>query len=93
MYDGFTRWIQSPQTTADVRHLDKPELLAMHRAVRALNNLIKKVGLTHNEWMDLRRESFNSVRTYLGLLPLDMEVFHSKYFRILKGERVRFFGD
>jgi hypothetical protein len=92
-YDGFTRWIQSPQTAVDVRRLDKPELLAIDRAVNALNDLIKRVGLTHDEWMDLNQEVFNSVRTSLGLLPLDRDSFRSRYFRGLKGERVRFFGD
>jgi len=92
-YDGFTRWIQSPQTAVDVRRLDKPELSAIDRAVKALNDLIKKAGLTHDEWMDLNQEAFNSVRTSLGLVPLDRDVFRSQYSRGLNGERVRFFGD
>jgi hypothetical protein len=90
-YDGFTRWVQSPQTAVDVRRLDKPELSAIDRAVKALNDLIKKAGLTHDEWMDLNQEAFNSVRTYLGLVPLDRDVFRSRLFRGTSGERVRFF--
>lgn len=92
-YHGFTRWVQSPQTAVDVTRLDEPELLAIDRAINALNDLIKRVGLTPDEWMDLIQEAFNSVRTSLGLVPLDGDVFRSRYFRGLKGERVRFFGD
>ena len=92
-YDGWTQWVQSPQTAVDVVRLDKPELLAIDRAINALNDLIKRVGLTPDEWMDLNREAFNSVRTSLGLVPLDRDVFRSRYSHGLKGERVRFFGE
>jgi len=92
-YDGFTEWIQNPQTTIDVRCLDKPELSAVDHAVKALNDLIKKVGLTPDEWMDLNQGVFNSVRTSRGLVPLDRDVFCSRFFRGTTGERVRFFSD
>jgi hypothetical protein len=93
MYDGFMRWVQSPQTDVDVVRLDEPELLAIDRSINSLNNLIKRIGLTPDEWMDIVQEAFNSVRTSLGLVPLDRDVFRSRYFRGLEGERVRFFGD
>ena len=92
-YDGFTEWIQNPQTAIDVRRLDKPELSAIDRAVMALNDLVRKAGLTHDEWMDLNQEVFNSVRTSRGLVPLDRDVFRSRFFRGTSGEHVRFFGD
>ncbi|MCJ7791791.1 MAG: hypothetical protein MUP49_05240 [Dehalococcoidia bacterium] len=92
-YDEFTQWIQNPQTAVNVRRLDKPELSAIDRAVKALNDLIKRVGLTPDEWMDLNQQVFNSVRTSLGLVPLDRDVFCSRYFRGLSGERVHFFSD
>jgi len=92
-YNGFTRWVQSPQTAVNVTRLDKPERLAADRAIKALNDLIKRLGSTSDEWMDINQEAFNSVRTYLGLVPLDRDVFRSRYFLGLTGERVRFFGD
>jgi len=92
-YHGFTRWVQSPQTAIDVTRLDEPERLAADHAIKALNDLIKRVGLTSDEWMDINQEAFNSVRTYLGLVPLDRDVFRSRYFLGLTGERVRFFSD
>jgi len=92
-YNGFTRWVQSPQTAVDITRLDEPERLAADRAIKALNDLIKRVGLTSDEWIDINQEAFNSVRAYLGLVPLDRDVFRSRYFLGLTGERVRFFGD
>ncbi len=92
-YDGFTRWIQNPQTDFDVRRLDEPERLAIDRAIKAVNDLIKRLGLIPDEFLDIIQESMNSVRTYLGLAPLDKDGFRSRYFRGIEGERVRFFGD
>lgn len=92
-YQGFKRWVQSPETAVDVTRLDGPELAAIDRAVSALNDLIKRVGLTPDEWIEINREAFNSVRASVGFLPLDTDAFRSRYFRGLTGERVRFFAD
>lgn len=92
-YQGFTRWVRSPQTAVDVTRLDGPEFTAVGRAASALNDLIKRVALTTEEWIEVNREAFNSVRASVELPPLDREAFRSRYFRGLTGERVRFFAD
>lgn len=92
-YQGFTQWVQSPQTAVDVSRLDGPELAAIVRAVSALNDLIKRVGLMLDQWIKLNQEAFNSVRASVGLPPLDSDVFRSRYFGGLTGERARFFAD
>jgi hypothetical protein len=89
-YDGFIRWVQNPKMDIDITGLDKPELSAADRAINALNILIERLGLTPDEWMNINLGAFNSVRAYLGLAPLDKDVFRSRYFSGLKGERVRF---
>jgi hypothetical protein len=92
-YQRFTKWVQSPQTSLDTSSLDRAELVAMYSAASALNDLIRRVGLTPEEWMDINKEAFNSVRVSIGLSPLGRDVFRSLYFRNLKGEPVRFFAE
>ncbi|MSQ12191.1 MAG: hypothetical protein EXR48_05845 [Dehalococcoidia bacterium] len=90
-YEGFTSWVQNPALAVDTTRLDGPERVAISRAAQSLNDLIKKVGLTHDGWMEINRQVFNEVRAAAGLLPLDQENFRSKYSHLLSGGRVRFF--
>lgn len=93
-HEGFTSWIQDPTLDVETTRLDAPESAAVERALRSLNLLIKRVGLTTDDWMEINRGAFNDVRAADGLPPLDHEKFRSMYLDLLNGERVRFFvGD
>jgi hypothetical protein len=92
-YDGFTQWVQGSQTLANSTRLDEPETSAIDRAIKALNDLIKRVELTPDEWLDIVQEATNSVRASLGLAPLESDEFRSLYFRGLTGEQIRFFSE
>lgn len=93
-YIALTRWIRNPQEVTDTGPWDEKELSAVVRAVKALNDLIfKKLGLPLEEWLSINCDAFNSVRSYLGLPPLEKDIFCSRYFRGLAGETVRFFSE
>jgi hypothetical protein len=93
-YHGFQQWVSNPQYDIDTTGLDRDEDAACYHAVKALNELIfKKIRLTHDEWLDIVQESFNSVRASLKLIPLSKDVFRSQYMRLISGERIRFFKD
>ena len=93
-YHVFQQWVNNPQVDLDTMRLDRYELTAIDRALKALNELIfKKIRLTHDEWLDIVQEAFNSVRASLKLIPLSKDTFRSRYMRVISGEQVRFFKD
>ncbi len=93
-YQGFQQWVNNPQVDIDTVRLDRDELAATDRAIKALNELIfKKIRLTRDEWLDIVQEAFNSVRASLRLIPLSRDTFRSQYMRGISGEHVRFFND
>jgi hypothetical protein len=93
-YHGLQQWVNNPQVDIDTMRLDRDERAAIDRAVKALNELIfKKIRLTHDEWLDIVQEGFNSVRASLKLIPLSKDTFRSQYMRLISGERPRFFKD
>jgi hypothetical protein len=92
-YDSYSNWITNPQLDVDAKKLDNFELAALDRAVISLNCLIKKSGITNDEWLDIINDAFNSVRASIGLAPMNKNTFRSRYMRGLKGELIRFFSD
>lgn len=94
-YEGLASWVGCPALAVDTTRLDGPELAAIERAVRSLNNLIKKAGLRagleNDAWMEVNRQAFNEVRAAAGLPPLDALDFYSKYSEGVNGGRVRLF--
>jgi len=96
-YHVFQQWVSNTQVdldTLDTVRLDKYELAATDRALKALNDLIfRKIRLTQDEWFDIVQESFNSVRASLKLAPLTKKTFRSRFMQGLSGEQVRFFKD
>jgi hypothetical protein len=93
-YHVFQQWVNNPQVDIDTVRLDRYELAATDRALKALNDLIfRNIRLTRDEWLDIVQEAFNSVRASLKLVPLSKDTFRSQHMGLISGEQVRFFKD
>jgi hypothetical protein len=92
-HQGWAEWIKRPEKPVDVSKLDMAERSAINVAVIALNELIQKVGLTTEEWLDIATGATNTVRDSIGLRPLDTESFRSSFIRGINGEKVRYFSE
>jgi hypothetical protein len=89
----FTDWAYKGVSNFDVNKLDKNESEATKRAIFSLNELIKQIGLTSDEFLDIVQDSMNFVRISIELAPLSKDLFRSIYMRGLTGEIVRYFKD
>lgn len=87
------RWVANPNADVDPSRLDEAEKQSMSKSLPALNDLIRKHGLSNEDFLQINCEAFNSVREFVGLDPLPLVEFVSRYFAGMSGQRARFFTD
>jgi hypothetical protein len=88
-----TKWVANPSIDADMTRLDDAERNAMTSSLVALNKFIRKQGLSEDKFLNINCRAFNAVRQSIGLAPLSLPDFSSRYFSGISGMRVRFFTD
>ena len=93
-HEGFGAWVEDPTLDVEVTpsRLDAAEGEAITRAAASLNELISKVGLDTDEWLDVNCDAFNAVRASIGLPAMSSADFRNTYFGGLVGEPARFFS-
>lgn len=93
-YKSYSAWTKNPSLDIRPTLMDAVEDSALNKSLRTLNSVIEKVGMRVNEepWLEIVCKAFNSVRAYVGLLPLSGSDFRSRYFAGLVGT-TRFFRD
>lgn len=91
-YDGFSAWVEDQTLAVETSRLDAAEQQAMDQALGSLNELIRKVGVDRNAWLDLVCDAFNAVRESVGLLPMPAQEFRTIYLGGLAGKPARFFA-
>lgn len=87
------KWVANPNVDVDASRLDEVEKQSMSKSLPALNKLIMKHGLSNEDFLQINCEAFNSIREFVGLAPLPLVEFVSRYFAGMSGQRARFFTD
>ena len=91
-HEGFSAWADDPTLDVDMIRLDAPEFEAISRSAASLNELIAKIQLETNAWLDVNCDAFNAVRASIGLPPMSGADFRSTHLGGLAGEPARFFS-
>jgi hypothetical protein len=91
-YECFSAWIQDQTRSLDTTQVDETERQAMDRTCISLNELINKVGLDVDAWLDVVCDAHNAVRETIGISPMKAQEFREIYFSGLAGKPARFFA-
>ncbi len=90
--NGFTDFVNDGDVDTDMTQLDNAEVQFMDKALLNLNQTIESLNISGEEFLEINRNAFNSVRENIGLSPLSNQLFQEIYFAGLSGQPARFFS-
>ncbi len=94
-HQGFVAWSNDPALDVgdEMTRLDSAENAALNQSAASLNELIAKVGMKREAWLQVNCAAFNTVRASIGLPPMTDFDFQRRFAGGMMGMPARFFTD